>query len=188
MSDFTNTATSSDNILGDVDGTISFASEPAVPITFISSPYVFYGNHVAVCKLSENATIPTRGSVFSAGWDFYSPVDCVVPAGDSKLIMTDIAMGWDERDVYLQLCSRSSLAYKSGVTVEAGVSDMDYRKNIGCLLFNFSPEDFVVSKGDRICQGIFQRYKNDTLFEVGSVANFHEIETTRIGGFGSTGI
>ena len=174
--------------------TANTVTEPVVPlepepvVLDTKTPYVFYGNHVAVCKLSKNATVPTRGSVFSAGWDFYSPVDCVVQAGDSKLIMTDIAMGWDERDVYLQLCSRSSLAYKYGVTVEAGVIDMDYRKNIGCLLFNFSPEDFIVHKGDRICQGIFQRYKNDTLFEVGSVDNFHAIETNRIGVFGSTGI
>lgn len=163
-----------------IDSTIS-------PTITGSIGYTFYGNKIAVCKLSENAIVPTRGTAFSAGWDFFSPVDCVVLAGDSLLIMTDIAMGWDDPDVYLQLHSRSSLAYKNKVTVEAGVIDRDYQKNIGCLLFNSSSTDFVVRRGDRICQGIFHRFKTDALCEVKSVDNFHPIESDRLGGFGSTG-
>ena len=43
-------------------------------------------------QLSENATIPTRGSPLAAGYDLSSAEETVVPAGGRQLVKTDIAI------------------------------------------------------------------------------------------------
>ena len=41
---------------------------------------------INVKKLSENATIPTQGTSFAAGYDLYAAEDAVVVCGTRKLI------------------------------------------------------------------------------------------------------
>jgi dUTP pyrophosphatase len=43
-------------------------------------------------KLSDKATLPTRGSAFAAGYDIYAAKDTVVPARGKVLVDTDISM------------------------------------------------------------------------------------------------
>jgi len=45
-----------------------------------------------VKKLSDNATIPTKGSSSAAGYDLYSAEDVIVPFHERMLIKTDIAV------------------------------------------------------------------------------------------------
>ena len=135
--------------------------------------------------LSANAIVPTKGSKYSACWDLYSPIDCIIPHGENKLIKTDVAIAWNFKDYYMQLLSRSGLAYKNNVVVQAGVIDYDYRQNIGVLLQNNSSTDFSVKKGDRIAQYTFVKIKvND---DITIVEEFSPLDSDRIGGFGSTG-
>jgi len=140
----------------------------------------------SVKKLSENATIPTRGSDEAAGWDFYSTEDFILKPNERKLSMTDIAIDIQTKGIFMKLESRSSIAYKKGVTIEAGVIDKDYKKNIGCLFYNQSTEDFVVKKGDRFAQGIFHKY--DNTINLSEDVQFGEKVLNRTGGFGSTGV
>jgi dUTP pyrophosphatase len=61
--------------------------------------------------------------------------------------------------------------------------DAGYRNEIGVILANFSREDFVIHRGDRIAQLIFQIPKHPELVEVDDLS-----ESDRgLGGFGSTG-
>ncbi len=49
-----------------------------------------------VKKLSEFATIPSRGSVHAAGFDLSAAYDSIVPARGKALVKTDIAIAIPE--------------------------------------------------------------------------------------------
>lgn len=78
-----------------------------------------------VKRLSERATLPTRGSMLSAGLDLYSAEKKLVPAGGKALVKTDIAIKCPEEDgpCYARIAPRSGLAWKKSIDVGAGVVD-----------------------------------------------------------------
>ncbi len=139
---------------------------------------------INVKKLSENATIPTQGTKFAAGYDLYAAEDEVVFCGTRKLIKTNISMEITP-GYYGRIAPRSGLAYKSGIDVLAGVIDSDYRGDIGVILYNTDKNiDFVVKKGDRIAQIIFEACYSATLNTVENLDN----TLRQSGGYGSTGV
>ena len=139
---------------------------------------------INVKKLSENATIPTQGTNFAAGYDLYAAEDAVVVCGTRKLIKTNISMEITP-GYYGRIAPRSGLAYKNGIDVLAGVIDSDYRGDIGVILYNTDKNiDFTVKKGDRIAQIIFEACYIATLNNVDNLDN----TLRQAGGFGSTGV
>lgn len=99
------------------------------------------------------------------------------------MVMTDIQIEIPE-GCYGRIAPRSGLAHKHFIDVGAGVIDSDYRGNVGVIIFNFSDQDFVVQRGDRIAQLICEKIENPELEEV------QELFVSARGdkGFGSTGI
>lgn len=136
--------------------------------------------------LSNTAMVPMRATTVSACKDLFSPIDCIIPAGKNLLIKTDIAIAWNDPNYYMQLLSRSGLAYKNNIVVQAGVIDIDYRQNIGVLLQNNSDVDFEVKRGDRIAQYTYVKIMNQEESELVDEF-FIDIISNREGGFGSTG-
>jgi dUTP pyrophosphatase len=135
-----------------------------------------------VKRLSEHATVPTRGSAGAAGFDLYAAYDTVVPARGRGVVKTDISLKIP-LGCYARVAPRSGLAVKKFVDTGAGVVDYDYRGNVGVVLFNHADGDFVVTKGDRIAQLILERIFTPDIVEVE-----HLDETERgTAGFGSTG-
>ena len=138
---------------------------------------------INIKKLSENATIPTQGSAFAAGYDLYAAEDAVVVCGSRKLIKTNISMEITP-GYYGRIAPRSGLAYKNGIDVLAGVIDSDYRGDIGVILYNTDSNiDFTVKKGDRIAQIIFEACYTVSLNDANTLDN----TSRQAGGFGSTG-
>jgi dUTP pyrophosphatase len=133
--------------------------------------------------LSENATVPARGSAMAAGYDLSSAVSTVVPAGGKALVPTDVAVALPE-GVYGRVAPRSGLAWKKHIDVGAGVIDRDYRGNVGVVLFNHSKDDLQVNVGDRIAQLILERYETAEVLQVEDLDDTERGE----GGFGSTGV
>lgn len=142
-----------------------------------SSPMVY------VKILSDNACVPTRGTSGSAGIDLYSDSDVTVYHNQRVLITTGISIAIPEGYVGI-IKSRSSLALYSGLDVEAGVIDSDYRGPIGVLVHNRSedPAPRQIIAGDRIAQMLIVPYAAS---EVAVVSNLPD--TDRVGGWGSTG-
>lgn len=139
---------------------------------------------INVKKLSENATIPTQGTSFAAGYDLYAAEDAVVICGTRKLIKTNISMEINP-GYYGRIAPRSGLAYKNGIDILAGVIDSDYRGDIGVILYNTDKNiDFEVKKGDRIAQIIFEACYSVAFNEVKNLDN----TSRQSGGFGSTGV
>ena len=134
-------------------------------------------------KLSEFATIPTRGSEFSAGFDLASAYDLVVPAHGKAIVKTDLAIAIPI-NTYARIAPRSGLAVKNFIDTGAGVVDYDYRGNVGVVLFNHGDEQFEVKRGDRVAQLILERICMADVEETEEL-----FETARgQGGFGSTGV
>jgi dUTP pyrophosphatase len=136
-----------------------------------------------VKKLSEHATLPTRGSIGAAGYDLYAAYDGVVPARGRAVVKTDIALCIPE-GCYARVAPRSGLAVKNFIDVGAGVVDYDYRGNVGVVMFNHAETAFIVTKGDRVAQLILEQIFTPDIVEVEELD-----ETVRgAGGFGSTGV
>uniref|UniRef100_A0A6C0CS42 dUTP diphosphatase n=1 Tax=viral metagenome TaxID=1070528 RepID=A0A6C0CS42_9ZZZZ len=134
----------------------------------------------------SDAVFPTSATYGSAGYDLSSCVEDVVPAHKWKAIETGIIVQFPS-DCYIRVAPRSGLAFKKGLDVFAGVVDSDYTGTIKVILMNNGDEDFIVKKGDRIAQMIYERIYKPTLEIVSSMADLEE--TIRgAGGFGSTGV
>eukprot|EP00545_Synedropsis_sp_CCMP1620_P010331 CAMPEP_0119015998 /NCGR_PEP_ID=MMETSP1176-20130426/11763_1 /TAXON_ID=265551 /ORGANISM="Synedropsis recta cf, Strain CCMP1620" /LENGTH=180 /DNA_ID=CAMNT_0006969323 /DNA_START=111 /DNA_END=653 /DNA_ORIENTATION=+ len=133
--------------------------------------------------LSENATLPTKGSPLSAGFDLSASEPCSIAPGGRKLVKTDISVACPI-GTYARIAPRSGLAYKKGIDVGAGVVDADYRGPVGVILFNFGEEEFVIEKGDRIAQLILEQY---CMAEVEKVEVLTDTQRGAAG-FGSTGV
>ena len=136
-----------------------------------------------VKKLSENATLPVRGSAGAAGYDLASAEDTVIPARGKGIVKTDLSIAAPP-GTYARIAPRSGLAVKKFIDTGAGVVDEDYRGAVGVVLFNHGDEDFEVKKGDRVAQMILERIMTPQVVEVESLD-----DTTRgAGGYGSTGV
>lgn len=128
--------------------------------------------------------MPNRATKFSAGYDFYSPIDVVIKPKTMQMIWTDIKSQFGNDEVLL-LCVTSGMG-KNGIMLAntLGVIDSDYYSNsgndgnLGFRLYNFSENDYAIKAGDKIGQGIFMKYL--------TIDNEQEIKNERVGGFGST--
>lgn len=134
----------------------------------------------------QEIALPRRGSLYSAGYDFFLPVEMKIPAGEAgPLVFLDIKAAM-EKDEVLQLHIRSSLGIKRGLSLAntTGIIDADYFENpdndgnIGIKLINRSSEEIVLKAGTAVVQGIFMKY----LITDDDMTSAH-----RLGGFGSTG-
>jgi dUTP pyrophosphatase len=147
-------------------------------------------NHLVVqltlLKHAEGLPIPLYQTEHSAGVDLYAAVDqeVVIGAGTWKFVPTGIAVAIPE-GYEGQVRPRSGLALKNGVGLlnAPGTIDADYRGEIGVILFNFSGIPFIIRRGDRIAQLVFNKVMQATFVTVSELS-----ETKRgAGGFGHTG-
>ena len=85
-------------------------------------------------------------------------------ARGKALVATGLVLAVPE-GTYGRMAPRSGLAVKHMLDVGAGVVDADYRGEMFVLLFNFSNEDYKVTKGDRIAQLIIEEVVPTTITE-----------------------
>ena len=133
---------------------------------------------------NSNIILPKRQTKNSAGYDFYVASDTVIKAHSIALIPTGIK-AYMESDEVLNIYVRSSMPMKKGLTLanNVGVIDSDYYENpdndghIMIQVMNFTDNDILVKKDERIAQGIFMKYL---------LADNDDTKNERLGGFGST--
>lgn len=133
--------------------------------------------------LSNKGTLPVRSTEQAAGLDIFSAENAVIPPGMNQKIHTDIAMQIPHGH-YGQLQSRSGLALRDRITVDAGVIDSDYRGEVALILDNKSDKDFTIQQGDRLAQLIIMELP---LVEIQKVKTLDNTVRGK-GGFGSTGV
>ena len=137
---------------------------------------------IRVMKLSDTATIPTRGSAVAAGWDLYASQECIVPARGKAIVSTDISIAVPV-GYYGRVAPRSGMAWKKHTDIGAGVIDADYRGPVGVVMFNHSEEDLKIEVEDRVAQLVIEQISMAPLTEVDSLDDTERGE----GGYGSTG-
>ena len=145
-------------------------------------------NQVKVKRLSDTATIPTRGSAEAAGFDLYADIsnfdkEVLIPAGCVRKIPTGISIA-APKGTFAAIFARSGMATKNGLAPanKVGVVDSDYRGEVIVALHNFSDQPQLIQHGDRIAQLVLIPYYVAELLEV------DELDKTERGdgGFGST--
>lgn len=133
--------------------------------------------------------LPERSTKNSAGYDFFCPTRVEIPPyklGDNPVLIKTGIKAKMEDDEVLMLYNRSSNPKKKKLVIpnSVGIIDADYYGNpdndgeIGFIFYNLSSDTVVIEPGEKLGQGIFQKFlitDNDTADE------------ERIGGFGSTG-
>ena len=137
-------------------------------------------------RLNDEAELPIRGTLGSAGYDLVACLDeeVMIEPGETVKIPTGFATSF-RKDYVALVYSRSGLATKQGLVVAQGtaVIDSDYRGEWFIPLYNQSKEPQMVRGGDRIAQLLVQPVCRIKAIEV------DELNQTRRGGggFGSTG-
>lgn len=138
-----------------------------------------------VTKLVPHATVPSRATSGSAGYDLYSAEGYVILPQHRVVVSTGIQVALPE-GTYGRVAPRSGLAVKHGLDVGAGVIDPDYTGELKVVLFNHDPKQtFIIRPGYRIAQLILENY---TIAPV-EVTDDQSRETQRgDNGFGSSGV
>lgn len=136
-------------------------------------------------KHTSITILPTRGSSKSAGYDFRIKEDIRIKPNETVMTMSDVK-AYMQDDEVLKLHIRSSIGIKRKVRISngTGIIDSDYYSNpkndgnIGIALHNYGEDDVWLNVGERVCQGIFEKYL---------VADGCNVTKKREGGVGSTG-
>lgn len=125
---------------------------------------------------------PRRATKNSAAYDLYSPIKVVLKPGEIAKIPTGFKIKMPKNEAFF-IYIRSSYGAKD-ISLPAGVNiiDADYYNNpdneghFFICIKNNSKKEFIIEEGDRIAQGVFQRY-----YTCGET-----VRAERSGGFGST--
>lgn len=151
-----------------------------------------------ICKGYEdkNINLPKRQTAHAVGYDIEAAEDTVIPSlfkmvnnnsellNKPTLIKTGIK-AYFESDEVMYLFNRSSGPSKRGLVLanSVGVFECDYYSNptndgeILVSMYNFSNDDIIVKKGERIAQAVFQKFL---------IIDNDSASGERLGGFGST--
>jgi len=132
--------------------------------------------------LSDSATVPSRATKGSAGYDLSCDKGFILQPNERRLIGTGLAItlpvgSWGE------VRSRSGLASKYGIDVQAGTIDQDYIGELMVLLVNNGNRPLRCETGDRIAQLVVQKCMKPNIMVVPSLDKTDRGD----GGFGHTG-
>ena len=140
---------------------------------------------VKVINKSKNP-LPEYETEGSAGLDVRANIDEPIVLGslERKLIPTGLYMKIPE-GYEIQVRPRSGLALKHGISCanSIGTVDSDYTAEVGVILINLSKDDFTVNPSERIAQLVLNKVEHVEWESVNELP-----QTTRNGGFGSTGV
>lgn len=142
--------------------------------------------NIKIKRLSEEATIPTRGSEYSAGYDLYANIEKPVSIKPHETVKIGTGLAIEIPDGYFgAIFARSGLATKEGLRPAncTGVCDSDYRGEYIVAIHNDSDAVREITPHERIAQLVIIPYLYVDFKETDELS-----DTSRgRGGFGSTG-
>lgn len=138
-------------------------------------------------KLRDNAVVPKRATVGSAGMDLYACIDeaVTVMPHECVKIPTGIAIALPSPLYGAFIFARSGLSINHGLAPAncVGVVDSDYRGEVIVGLVNQFNEPYTVEPGERVAQMVIMPV---SLMDTQECDTLDETERGD-GGFGSTG-
>ena len=135
-----------------------------------------------VKRLTETAKLPTRGSVEAAGLDLYADASVSIMPHANNLVPTGISV-IVPTGYYGRIAPRSGVSVKTGLIVNAGVIDSDYRGEIKIVFQNPTRQYVDIKAGEKVAQLIIEKI---ALLDVKEVESLDQTERGS-NGFGSTG-
>ena len=128
--------------------------------------------------------LPAKAHPDDAAFDLRSRVDMTVPVNRSTLVPTGVFIELPV-NYEAQVRPRSGLALKHNITLtnSPGTIDAGYRGEVGVIMFNHGPEEFVIKRGDRIAQMVIAELPEVEL----DICSELSSSERGGGGFGSTG-
>ena len=135
----------------------------------------------------RNVILPSRGTLLSAGIDFYTPNDIdeiILKPNESCLIPSGIVARVPKKHM---LCAfnKSGIVVKQGLSVGACVVDEDYDLEIHLHVINTSLVETIIKPGQKLIQFVLIPVNYESIEEVEELP---KRISERKGGFGSTGI
>ena len=138
---------------------------------------------IKLSSTTDDVKKPMKAYINSAGYDLFADESIDVLSNSRALISTGLKMQIP-KGFYGQISPRSGIALRNGVVAFSGTVDSGYLGIVYVLLFNFSSENFLVEKGNRIAQMIFKKCEN-VYFSFEDLTSDSE---RGIKGFGSSGL
>lgn len=138
-------------------------------------------------KLIDNTLpLPSYQTEGAVAFDLYARQTTHIKPFEPTIIPANVIIEVP-KGFFLMIASRSSTPLKKRLMLanSIGVIDQDYhgdKDEIGVQVLNFSQEEVVVEKGERIAQAL--------LVQIAKVVDFEVVESIKAqsrGGFGSTG-
>lgn len=146
-----------------------------------------YYTEEEIMDIYSNIKIPKRATKFSAGYDFFAPIDIMLIPNQTIKIPTGICCEMQE-DWVLKLYPRSGLGFKYRLQLNntVGIIDSDYfySDNEGHIMAKITNDtnenkNVIIDVGSGFMQGIFVEYGI-------TIDDDNDIKENRRGGFGST--
>lgn len=135
-------------------------------------------------ELGHGARAPYKKYTGDAGWDLFVSRDCIIPAGGTMDVHTDIKMNMPPY-LYARIVGRSSTLRKHQLMVNEGIIDNGYTGELFICVHNMSNKPFHVKQGMRLAQVLFHSIEDIRWAEVNEVAP--SAGKRGDAGFGSTG-
>jgi dUTP pyrophosphatase len=113
---------------------------------------------LCITRVDESLPMPEYQTPGSVGFDMYARVETVVHAKSLGFIPSNLIVAVPEGFAFL-VASRSSTPRKKGLLIPHGIGvvDQDFcgpKDEILIQVYNFTDEDVVVARGERIAQGL----------------------------------
>jgi len=175
-----------------------------------------------MCKLRmskvRDVKTPSRGTVMSAGTDFYVPkfrssfIEAFEKRNELAIASNEIYVDKSARviilspraqvqipsgikvdqmslsNVQLEASNKSSVSTKKGLVVTAGTIDADYQGELHLCMYNSSSKLAFINEDDKITQFVLRTVQLPTVELVAEEDLFSEVTERGSGGFGSTDI
>ncbi len=125
---------------------------------------------------------PKRATAGSAGYDLFADEDMKIEPGDIAKIALGLKVSLPP-ETCGQILPRSGFTTKKRGLVITGTIDNDYTGELSVMMINFGVEPLIIKKGMRIAQLVIISIVTPDVKLVEKLE-----ETSRIGGFGSTGM
>lgn len=143
-----------------------------------------------ITKIRDVKT-PTRGTIGSAGIDFYVPNDYPnslrrIEPNEAFFIPSGIKANVPEGYALIAF-NKSGVALKKGLTVGACVVDSDYQGEIHLHLINTSYKAVTIEPGEKLTQFLLIPVDHCSVEVVDETDLFVNESERGTGGFGSTG-
>lgn len=140
---------------------------------------------VKIKRIDTSLPLPEYQTSGAVAFDLYSRLDMAIAPKTIGLIPTNLIIE-TPAGYMLTVVTRSSTPKKKGLLVPHGIGiiDQDYhgeKDEVMLQVYNFTDQEVVIAKGERVGQAVFVRVDKAEWEEVG------EMKETSRGGFGSTG-